>query len=100
MPVFDKKNPAKIIKIEEKPKEPKSFYAQTGLYIYDGKVFHYIKTNKPGVRGEMEITDVNNRYIEAEKFHWAELNGFWSDAGTFQSLFKSNKYWAEKAENK
>lgn len=100
VPVFDKKNPEKIIKIEEKPKEPKSFYAQTGLYIYDSKVFHYIKTNKPGVRGELEITDVNNRYVEASKFHWAELNGFWSDAGTFQSLFKSNKYWAEKAEDK
>lgn len=96
VPVFDKKNRQKIIKIEEKPAEPKSFYAQTGLYVYDHKVFEYAKTNKPSQRGELEITDVNNRYIEKGKLHWAELTGFWSDAGTFKSLFVSSKYWAEK----
>lgn len=97
VPVFDKKDQAKIIRIEEKPEEPKSSYSVTGLYIYDGKVFNYIKTNKPSKRGELEITDVNNRYIENDKLHWAELTGFWSDAGTFNSLFVSNKYWAERS---
>jgi len=96
VPVFDKKDKTKIIKIEEKPKDPKSFYAQTGLYIYDGTVFDYIKINQPSARGELEITDVNNRYIEKGKLRWAELKGFWSDAGTFKSLFVSNKYWAER----
>ena len=86
-----------IIRIEEKPKEPKSSYAVTGLYIYDNKVFDYIKTCKPSGRGELEITDVNNLYIEAGELSWVELEGFWSDAGTFESLYRTNKFWAEKA---
>jgi len=96
VPVFAKNNPEKIIDIEEKPKKPKSDYAVTGLYIYDNKVFDYIKTNKPSGRGELEITDVNNRYVKAGTMSWSLLSGFWSDAGTFKSLYHSNDYWAKK----
>lgn len=95
VPVFDSKN-KKIIKIEEKPKKPKSHFAVTGLYLYDHKVFDFIKRCKPSQRGELEITDVNNFYIKADKMRWEELKGFWSDAGTFESLFKSNQFWAAK----
>ena len=94
VPVF---NSGQIIKIEEKPKDPKSNYAVTGLYIYDNRVFDYIKTCKPSGRGELEITDVNNLYIEVGELTWVELEGFWSDAGTFESLYRTNKFWAEKA---
>ena len=87
----------KIVRIEEKPKEPKSNYAVTGLYIYDNKVFEYVKTCKPSGRGELEITDVNNLYIGVGELSWVELEGFWSDAGTFESLYRTNKFWAEKA---
>lgn len=95
VPVFDARQT--IIKIEEKPTHPQSDYAVTGLYIYDAKVFDYIDTNKPSARGELEITDVNNRYIQDGTMRWAELGGFWSDAGTFGSLFRSNEYWAKKS---
>lgn len=94
--VFDKKDPKKIIAIEEKPKKPKSNYAVTGLYIYDNKVFDYIKRCKPSPRGQLEITDVNNSYIKAGAMRWEELKGFWSDAGTFESLLMAGKYWAKK----
>lgn len=96
VPVFDPKNPKNIIKIEEKPKEPRSPYAVTGLYIYDNKVFDYIKKCDPNFagRGELEITEVNNFYIREKKLSWEELNGYWSDAGTFDSLFKASNYWA------
>ena len=94
--IFDKNDRKKIIGIEEKPKKPKSFYAVTGLYLYDNQVFSYIKKCRPSKRGQLEITDVNNFYIEADKMHWEELKGFWSDAGTFDSLFKASKYWAGK----
>lgn len=97
VPVFDKKNSKKIIKIEEKPKKPKSPYAVTGLYIYDNKVFDYIKKCKPSKRGQLEITEVNNFYIKAGTMHWEELNGYWLDAGTFEALFLANKYWAKKS---
>lgn len=96
VPVFDKKNPKKIIRIEEKPKKPKSSYAVTGLYIYDNKVFDYIKKCKPSKRGQLEITEVNNFYIKAGMMRWEELKGFWSDAGTFESLYRASKYWAEE----
>ncbi len=86
----------KIIRIEEKPKEPKSNLAVTGLYLYDNKVFDIIRTCKPSTRGELEITDVNNEYLKKEKLNWFELKGFWSDAGTFESLFRSSAYWAKK----
>ena len=86
----------KIVKIEEKPKKPKSNFAVTGLYIYDNKVFDFIRKCKPSARGELEITDVNNCYVKAGKLAWATLEGFWSDAGTFDSLFKTAVYWARK----
>ncbi|OGH24382.1 MAG: spore coat protein [Candidatus Levybacteria bacterium RIFCSPLOWO2_01_FULL_39_24] len=96
VPLFDPKNPKNIIKIEEKPKEPKSDYAVTGIYIYDNKVFEYVRKCDPNFagRGELEITEVNNYYINEKKLRWEELNGYWSDAGTFDSLFKSSSYWA------
>lgn len=96
VPVFDKKNKKKIVEIEEKPQKPKSNFAVTGLYIYDHKVFDIIRKCKPSKRGELEITDVNNYYLEAGELNWFELKGFWSDAGTFESLFRSNAYWAKK----
>lgn len=96
VPVFDKKDHKKIIKIEEKPKNPKSSYVVTGLYIYDDKVFDHIRRCKPSPRGQLEITDVNNFYIKAGTMRWEEFKGFWSDAGTFESLYRANKYWAKK----
>lgn len=86
----------RIVKIEEKPKKPKSEYAVTGLYIYDSRIFEFIKKCKPSPRGELEITDANNLYIQAGTLQWTELKGFWQDAGTFESLFKVNAYWAKK----
>lgn len=96
VPVFDGKDKNKIIRIDEKPKSPSNNYAVTGLYIYDNKVFDYIKMNIPSDRGELEITDVNNRYIDSGKMRWAELEGFWSDAGTFESLYRTSVYWTRK----
>lgn len=87
----------KVVAIEEKPKQPKSQYAVTGVYIYDAQVFDFINTLKPSDRGELEITDVNNAFIKAGQMRWSELDGFWSDAGTFESLFWTNTYWANKA---
>jgi glucose-1-phosphate thymidylyltransferase len=95
VPEFDGEK--RIIKIEEKPKNPKSNYAVTGLYIFDQSVFETIKRIKPSGRGQLEITDVNNAYIEKQALNWAELNGFWTDAGTFASLFKAGSYWAAKS---
>ena len=96
VPVFDPKHPRKIIAIEEKPKKPKSNYAVTGLYIYDNQVFDFIKKCQPSKRGELEITDVNNFYIKTGKMRWRKLNGYWLDAGTFETLFRANKFWATK----
>lgn len=96
VPVFDDKDPEKIVKIEEKPAKPKSNYAVTGLYIYDKKVWSYIKKTKPSARGELEITDVNNFYIKDKKMSWAILNGFWSDAGKPETLLLASTYWAQK----
>lgn len=94
VPVFD--DARRIVSIEEKPKDPKTNYAVTGLYIYDNKVFDYIHSCKPSARGELEITDVNNVYIRSGELDWVELEGFWSDAGTFESLYRTNRFWAEK----
>jgi glucose-1-phosphate thymidylyltransferase len=80
----------KVIGIEEKPKEPKSNFAVTGLYIYDSEVFDAIKTLKPSGRGELEITDVNNYYINKRMMEYGILEGFWSDAGTFESLLRAS----------
>ena len=98
VPEFDKKN--NIVVIEEKPKNPKSTYAVTGVYIYDKDVFEIIKKLKPSERGQLEITDVNNAYIKKGKLTWAELEGYWGDAGTYASLFEANKYWAIKKGHK
>ncbi len=97
VPVFDPADPSSIIAIEEKPERPQSPYAVTGLYLYDAQVFEFIRSIEPSKRGELEITDVNNRYVQAGQLRWAELDGFWSDAGTFDSLFRSSAYWARKS---
>jgi glucose-1-phosphate thymidylyltransferase len=89
----------KIVKIEEKPKSPKSNYAVIGIYFYDQTVFDFIKTLKPSNRGEMEITDVNNCYIEKGLMTWDLLEGWWTDAGTFESLLRANKLVAETGAN-
>lgn len=87
----------KIVKIKEKPKKPKSDLAVTGIYMYDPKVFEIIKTLKPSRRGELEITDVNNRYIEWGEMTFDVLDGWWTDCGTFDSLLRANKLVAQKA---
>jgi glucose-1-phosphate thymidylyltransferase len=76
----------KVVSIEEKPKNPKSDLAVTGIYFYDGEVFDIIRTLKPSGRGELEITDVNNEYIRRGIMSWSRMDGWWSDAGTFESL--------------
>lgn len=86
----------KIVKIEEKPKNPKSSYAVTGLYMYDGKVFDIIKKIKPSSRGELEITDVNNAYVNEGTMTYSILKGLWTDAGSsFESYYRANKWVAE-----
>jgi glucose-1-phosphate thymidylyltransferase len=81
----------RVIRIEEKPKEPKSDYAVTGIYFYDSSVFDIIKTLKPSGRGELEISDVNNAYIAKNQLAFDILDGWWSDAGTFESLERANE---------
>lgn len=94
---LDSKDNTKVIGIEEKPQNPKSNLAVTGVYIYDEKVFEYAKRIKPSARGQLEITDVNNIYIKNGNLTWANLSGFWSDAGTFESLYRTNVFWARRA---
>lgn len=81
----------RIVSIEEKPKNPKSSYAVTGIYMYDSTVFDIIKTLKPSGRGELEITDVNNAYIARNELTFDILQGWWTDAGTHSSLVKANE---------
>lgn len=88
---------SKVISIFEKPKNPKSNLAVTGVYIYDKNVFSYIAKIKPSERGQLEITDVNNLYIQTGNLRCATLSGFWSDAGTFESLYKTSVFWARKS---
>jgi glucose-1-phosphate thymidylyltransferase len=78
-----------VVSIEEKPEKPKSRYAVTGLYLYDPEVFSIVRTLKPSRRGELEITDVNNAYIKRGEMQFSLLKGFWSDAGTFDSLLRA-----------
>jgi glucose-1-phosphate thymidylyltransferase len=78
-----------VISIEEKPEEPKSDLAVTGLYLYDNEVFKVIRRLKPSGRGELEITDVNNEYIRLGEMSYSLLDGYWSDAGTFESLLRA-----------
>ena len=97
VPVFEGD---RVIRIEEKPKHPKSKYAVTGIYMYDSTVFDIIKTLKPSERGELEITDVNNAYIERGNMAWEILDGWWTDAGTFDSLLSASRLVAETGANK
>ena len=89
----------RIVRIEEKPKQPKSKYAVIGIYFYDPNVFGIIKTLKPSQRGELEITDVNNRYIEKGLMTYDILEGWWTDAGTFDSLLRANQLVAQTGAN-
>jgi glucose-1-phosphate thymidylyltransferase len=79
----------RILGIEEKPSKPKSNYAVTGIYMYDGTVFDKVKHLAPSRRGELEITDVNNAYIAEETMTFSFLKGWWTDAGTFDSLLRA-----------
>lgn len=79
-----------VVEIEEKPARPKSDLAVTGLYLYDARVFDIIRTLKPSARGELEITDVNNHYIQKGLMKAHYVKGEWTDAGTFESLFRAN----------
>ncbi len=88
----------KIVSIEEKPKRPKSNYAVTGIHMYDTQVFEIIKSLRPSKRGELEITDVNNRYLEKGELTYSILNGWWTDSGTFDSLLRANNLVAKNAE--
>ncbi len=87
----------RIVAIEEKPSNPKSNYAVTGIYMYDEMVWDVIKTLKPSARNELEITDVNNAYINNSVLRYDILEGWWTDAGTFDSLLQANNLDAEKA---
>jgi glucose-1-phosphate thymidylyltransferase len=84
-------NGSHITSIEEKPLAPKSSYAVTGIYFYDNSVFKIIKALKPSKRGELEISDVNNTYIERNQLTYNILQGWWTDAGTHTSLAKANE---------
>jgi len=97
VPVLEGK---RVLKIEEKPKQPASRYAVTGIYFYDAQVFDIIKTLKPSGRGELEITDVNNAYIAAGTLTWDVLAGWWTDAGTIESLYLANQLVSRTGANK
>lgn len=84
-----------VVRIEEKPKKPKTNFAVTGIYMYDAAVFDVIRRLKPSGRGELEITDVNNAYIRRRQLTFEVLDGWWTDAGTFESLKRANE-WAER----
>jgi glucose-1-phosphate thymidylyltransferase len=95
VPVFED---GRLVKIEEKPANPKSPYAVTGVYMYDGRVFEIINTLKPSGRGELEITDVKNAYIEQGDITWEVIEGWWTDAGTFESLLRASNLVAQSAQ--
>lgn len=81
----------RVIGIEEKPTHPKTDLAVTGLYLFDRRVFEMIRSLRPSARGELEITDVNNHYIEEGAMRWSEVAGEWTDAGTFKSILLANQ---------
>jgi glucose-1-phosphate thymidylyltransferase len=93
-------NGDRVVRIEEKPQQPKSPYAVTGIYFYDAQVFSIIRTLKPSARDELEITDVNNAYIQAGRLTWDVLDGWWTDAGTIESLLLANQLVAQTGANK
>lgn len=80
-----------IVSLEEKPSRPKSNYAVVGCYMYDGKLFDFIRSTSPSERGELEITTVNNRYLERGELKYSIVQGRWTDAGTFESLMEANQ---------
>ncbi len=90
----------RVVSIEEKPRKPKSNYAVIGIYLYDATVFQKIRRLKPSGRGELEITDVNNFYLEEGNLTYEILDGWWTDAGTFESLLRANNLVAETGANK
>ena len=90
----------RILGIEEKPKNPKSTYAVTGIYFYDETVFEKIGKTKPSWRNELEITDVNNMYLEEKSLTHSYLDGWWTDAGTFESLLRATNLAAQTGTNK
>lgn len=90
----------RVLRIEEKPEVPKSEYAVIGIYMYDSEVYSIIRTLEPSGRGELEITDVNNAYIKRDEMTWEELDGWWTDAGTFESLLRASNLVAETGANK
>lgn len=81
----------KVISVEEKPRVPKSEFAQVGFYIYDNRVVEYAKNLKPSARGELEVVDLNNKYLEKGELEAEVLEGEWIDAGTFESLYRASK---------
>jgi glucose-1-phosphate thymidylyltransferase len=95
VPVFDGE---RIVAIEEKPADPKSRYAVTGAYMFDARVFDFIRGLEPSARGELEIADVHNHYIAAGDLQYDVLEGWWSDAGTFESLFRASELVARGEE--
>lgn len=97
VPVFES---SRIVRIEEKPLHPKSAYAVTGFYLYDETVFDKIHTLKPSGRGELEITDLNNHYLAEGAMQYSVLEGWWTDAGTFESLLLANNLVAKGGANK
>ena len=92
-------NGDRVVRIDEKPSDPKSDYAVIGIYFYDRTVFDVIKTLSPSKRGELEISDVNNHYIEIGKMTWNEPEGWWADAGTLDSLLRTSNLVAKTGAN-
>jgi glucose-1-phosphate thymidylyltransferase len=97
VPVFEDD---RIVRVEEKPAKPLSNYAVIGIYMYDRRVFEFIRSLKPSQRGELEITDVNNFYIREGKMEWDVLDGWWTDAGTFESLQYAGNMVAKTGANR
>lgn len=96
VPVFDD---GRIVRVDEKPRQPASNYAVTGIYFFDNQVFDMIRQLKPSDRGELEISDVNNMYIARGQLAWSDLEGWWTDAGTFDSLLHASRLVAEGGAN-
>jgi glucose-1-phosphate thymidylyltransferase len=89
----------RLVGIEEKPKKPRSNLAVIGIYLFDNQVFNIVKTLKPSGRGELEITDVNNAYIKDRTMTWDMLEGWWTDAGTFESLVRATNLVCQTGAN-
>lgn len=93
-PEFNEKQ--EITQIIEKPANPSSNFAAIGLYLFDDLVFEYVRNCRPSERGELEITDILNQYVQAQSLTYRVINGFWMDAGNPESLYLANQYWREK----